>query len=152
VTGTGIQIVRLAESLPDDFEALRHEASAESYRFVEGLREEWLAGRYAGDDDRFVVFAAFHQGELAGIGAVTPDPYDPEPDLLRVRHVYVRPLHRSAGIGRSLAAALIQQGLALAPRLSLRAADPRAAAFWEASGFQPDSGGSRRSHLLSRGA
>lgn len=145
-----IQIVRLAESLPDDFEALRHEASAESYRFVEGLREAWLAGHYAGGDDRFVTFAAFQEGELSGIGALTPDPYDPEPDLLRVRHVYVRPLHRGTGIGRVLAAALIQQGLALAPRLSLRAADPRAAAFWEASGFKPDTGGTRRSHLLAR--
>lgn len=145
-----IQIVRLAESLPDDFEALRHEASAESYRFVEGLREEWLAGHYAGSDDRFAAFAAFQQGELAGIGALTPDPYDPEPDLLRVRHVYVRPLHRGSGVGRALAAALIQQGLALAPRLSLRAGDLHAAAFWEANGFKHDAGGSRRSHLLTR--
>lgn len=147
---TGVQIVRLAESLPDDFEALRSEAGAESFGFIEGLREEWLAGRYAGDDDRFTVFAAFHEGELAGIGAVTPDPYDPAPDLLRMRHVYVRPLHRGAGVGRVLAAALIQQGLALAPRLSLRAADARAAAFWEANGFVPDGADSRRSHLLRR--
>ena len=150
MTETAIQIVRLAESLPDDFEALRQEASAESYRFVEGLREEWLAGQYGGDDERFVTFAAFHEGELAGIGALTPDPYDPAPDLLRVRHVYVRPLRRGSGIGRVLAAALIQQGLDLAPRLSLRAADPRACAFWEANGFTPDTGGPRRSHLLTR--
>ncbi|WP_306227639.1 GNAT family N-acetyltransferase [Bosea beijingensis] len=150
MTATAIQIVRLAESLPDDFEALRQEASAESYRFVEGLREEWLAGRYDGADERFVTFAAYHEGELAGIGALTPDPYDPAPDLLRVRHVYVRPLHRGAGIGRVLAAALIQQGLDLAPRLSLRAADPRASAFWESIGFTPDTGGTRRSHLLTR--
>ncbi len=150
MTETAIQIVRLAESLPDDFEALRHEASAESYRFIEGLREEWLAGRYGGEDERFVTFAAFHEGELAGVGALTPDPYDPAPDLLRVRHVYVRPLHRGAGVGRMIAAALIQQGLDLAPKLSLRSADPRARAFWEANGFAPDTGGTRRSHLLTR--
>ena len=84
MTATTIQIVRLAEGLPDDFEALRQEASAESYRFVEGLHEEWLAGHYDGGDERFVTFAAFHESELAGIGALTPDPYDPAPDLLRV--------------------------------------------------------------------
>lgn len=150
MTPASVQIVRLTDALPDDFEALRLEARAESFAFIEGLREEWLAGRYGGGDDRFAAFAAFEAGELAGIGAVTPDPYDPEPDLLRVRHVYVRPLHRSAGIGRVLAAALIQQGFALAPRLSLRAADRHAAAFWEANGFRPDTGGTRRSHLLTR--
>jgi GNAT superfamily N-acetyltransferase len=150
VNPAGTQIVRLAESLPDDFDALRHEASAEGFRFVESLHEEWSAGRYAGSDDRYALFAAFREGELAGIGAVTPDPYDPAPDLLRVRHVYVRPFHRSAGAGRLLAAALIQQGLELAPRLSLRAGDPRAAAFWEASGFSADTAGIRRSHLLTR--
>ena len=36
------------------------------------------------------------------------------------------------------------------PRLSLRASNPHAAAFWEACGFRPDSGGTRRSHLLTR--
>lgn len=147
---TAIQIVRLTDALPDDFGALRNEASAESYGFIEGLREEWLAGRYDGQDDRFAAFVAFHEGELAGIGALTPDPYDPEPDILRVRHVYVRPLHRGAGVGRTLAAALIQQGLALAPRLSLRAADRHSVAFWEANGFAPSPGGTRRSHLLTR--
>jgi len=150
VTPASVQIVRLSDALPDDFEALRLEARAESFAFIEGLREEWLTGRYGGGDDRFAAFAAFEGGELAGIGAVTPDPYDPEPDLLRVRHVYVRPLHRGAGIGRVLAAALIQQGFALVPRLSLRAADRHAAAFWEANGFRPDTGGTRRSHLLTR--
>ncbi len=150
MTPAGVQVVRLSDALPDDFEALRLEAGAESFAFIERLREEWLAGRYSGNDDRFAAFAAFEAGELAGIGAVTPDPYDPEPDLLRVRHVYVRPLHRGAGIGRVLAAALIQQGFALAPRLSLRAADRPAAAFWEANGFRPDTGGTQRSHLLMR--
>ena len=56
MTATAIQIVRLAEGLPDDFEALRHEANAEGYRFVEGLREEWLAGHYDGGDERFVLY------------------------------------------------------------------------------------------------
>lgn len=142
------QIIRLTDSLPDDFAELRAEAAAEGYRFVDGLWAEWSAGQYAGTDARFTAFAAVCGGELAGVGAITPDPYDPAPDLLRLRHVYVRPGHRGAGIGRVLAGALVQQGLALARRLSLNAADARAAAFWEAIGFQPASTGIRRTHLL----
>jgi GNAT superfamily N-acetyltransferase len=150
VIPTAVQIVRLEESLPDDFEALRAEAIAEGYNFVDGLQREWSDGDYSRGDGRRATFAAFAAGSLAGIGAVTPDPYDPEPDLMRIRHVYVRPGHRGTGAGRMLAAALLQQGLALASRLSLHAADQRAAAFWESLGFRPAESGIRRTHLLTR--
>lgn len=145
-----LQIVRVGEALPDDLPALQDEAAAEGYRFVEGILEEWDAGRYTGEDERNTLLAVYREGVLAAIGAVTPDPYDPAPDVLRIRHVYVRPGNRREGVGRVLASALIQQGLALAPRLSLNAADAGASAFWEAMGFRPDNGGTRRSHLLER--
>lgn len=145
-----LQIVRLSEVLPDDLPALQDEAAAEGYRFVEGILEEWDAGRYQAGDERNTLLAVYREGVLAAIGAVTPDPYDPAPDLLRIRHVYVRPANRREGVGRVLASALIQQGLALAPRLSLNAADAGASTFWEAMGFQRDSSGTRRSHLLMR--
>lgn len=146
----GLQIVRVGDALPDDLPALQDEAAAEGYRFVEGILEEWDAGRYAGEDERNSLLAVYREGVLAAIGAVTPDPYDHAPDLLRLRHVYVRPGNRREGVGRVLASALIQQGLALAPRLSLNAADAGASAFWEAMGFRPDAGGTRRTHLLMR--
>jgi GNAT superfamily N-acetyltransferase len=150
VTPANLQIVRLGEALPDDFPVLQAEAAAEGYRFVEGILEEWDAGRYEDGDERNTLLAVYREGILAAIGAVTPDPYDPAPDLLRIRHVYVRPGNRREGVGHVLATALIQQGLALAPRLSLNAADAGAAAFWEAMGFRPDTGGTRRTHLLTR--
>lgn len=145
-----LQIVRVGEALPDDLPALQDEAAAEGYRFVEGILEEWDAGRYAGEDERNTLLTVYREGVLAAIGAVTPDPYDPAPDLLRIRHVYVRPANRREGVGRVLAGALIQQGLALAPRLSLNAADAGASAFWEAMGFRADRSGTRRTHLLLR--
>ncbi len=150
MTPSNLQIVRLGEALPDDFPVLQAEAAAEGYRFVEGILEEWDAGRYEDGDERNMLLTVYREGILAAIGAVTPDPYDPAPDLLRLRHVYVRPEHRRGGVGRVLASALIQQGFALAPRLSLNAADAGAAAFWEAMGFRPDTGGTRRTHLLTR--
>jgi GNAT superfamily N-acetyltransferase len=150
VIPANLQIAQLSETLPDDLPALQAEAAAEGYRFVEGILEEWSAGRYVSGDERNTLFALYRDGVLAAVGALTPDPYDPAPDLLRIRHVYVRPEHRRGGVGRTLASALIQQGLALAPRLSLNAADAGASAFWEAMGFQPDAGGTRRTHLLMR--
>ena len=107
-------------------------------------------GDYAGDAELPVLLAAFAGGELAGVGALTPDPYDPAPDLARLRHVYVSPTRRRGGIGRALASALVQQGFAVAARLSLRAADARACSFWHAEGFSKETGEMGRTHLLAR--
>lgn len=150
MTGVPIQIVRLSEELPDDFPTLREEARAEGYRLVETFAEEWRAGRYAGPEADHAGFAAFADGRLAALGAITPDPYDPGPDLLRLRHLYVRPPFRRTGVGRVLATSLIQQGLDLAGRLSLRAADERAALFWDSLGFQRVADNPARTHILTR--
>lgn len=96
------------------------------------------------------MLAAFSEGGLAAIGGVTADPCDSAPGLARVRHVYVLPGKRRQGVGRWLATALIQQGLATADRLSLRAADARAVAFWDSQGFSRDHSGTARTHLLTR--
>jgi len=149
LSGTAVQIVRLVESLPDDFHSLLREAASEGYAFLDRLSTEFANGDYAGGDLP-VLFAAFAEGRLAAIGGLTADPYDPAPDLLRLRHVYVRPGDRRSGVGRVLAVALIQQGLALAPRLSLRAADARAAGFWDGLGFGRTSDDETRTHLLTR--
>lgn len=150
MNGVPIQIVRLSDDLPDDFPILREEAAAEGYRLVEALAAEWRAGRYDGPEADHVGFAAFASGDLAALGAITPDPYDSEPGLLRLRHLYVRPAFRRTGVGRVLATALIQQGLDLAERLSLRAADERAATFWDSLGFHRVADKSTRTHLLTR--
>lgn len=150
MTVAAVQIVRIAETPPVGFETLREEAAAEGYGFIDRLAEELVGGIYAGDADLPVMLAAFREGGLVAIGGLTPDPYDSAPDLARIRHVYVRPAMRREGVGRWLTSALIQQGLAVAARLSLRAADARSAAFWEAQGFARDEGGTARTHLLTR--
>jgi len=145
-----VQIVRVLDRLPAEFESLRRDAAGEGYGFLERLADEVARGDYAGDGDLPVLLAAFTEGDFAGIGGLTLDPYDAAPDLARLRHVYVRPSFRRSGVGRALATALVQQGLAIRARLSLRAADERAAAFWHEAGFAPDLGGVTRTHLLTR--
>lgn len=144
------QIVRLTDTLPDDFEALREEAAAENYAFLDRLAAEVRHGDYATEADLPVLLGAFCDGAFAAVGGITRDPYDPAPDLLRLRHVYVRPGFRGRGLGGVIASALIQQGFALAPRLSLRAADERAARFWDQQGFARDDSDAIRSHIAHR--
>lgn len=127
------QTVRL-ETLPPDFEALRMRARSEGYEFLDRLGARWRDGAYLTDRDA-TLFAVFDAGALIAIGAQTFDEYEPSPERRRLRHFYVNPAHRRTGVGRALAGALIQQALALAPILALRATHDASRAFWEAMGF-----------------
>ena len=144
-----IRVDRLGRP-PDALDALRREALAEGYAFVERLAAEWaaapraLGGAWAG-------FAARIGDRLAGVAALTSDPHDPAPDLMRVRHVYVRPGSRRVGVGRALARALLNESGAPAGRLQLRACDARAARFWGSVGFTPVQD-EARPHLAHRAA
>lgn len=142
-----IQVVRL-DPLPDSFGALRAAAKAEGYDFLDRLGVRWRDGMYLDDGDACVL-GVFEGGDLVAVGAQTADEYDPQPDHRRIRHFYVHPEMRRAGVGRALAGALIQQAFALAPRLHLRATHDLSRAFWDAMGFarvdRPD-----RSHEMRR--
>jgi len=142
------QVVRIVADLPERFDDLAGSARAEGYTFLDRLSARWRYGAYA--NDRYAsVFAIFGDATPIAIGAQTFDEYDPSPDHRRLRHFYVHPDARRAGIGRSLAGALIQEAFQIAPRLHLRATHAQSIAFWDAMGFkrvQRDD----RSHILVR--
>ncbi len=133
-----VQIVRIKEALPEAFEALQAEARAETFQHVDRLTADWASGGMRFDREGEALFAAFVEGELAAIGGVTQDEMDPDLGALRMRRVYVRPAFRRRGVGRALAGAMIQQGMAGAIVLTVNAGTPDAPAFWEAMGFVPD--------------
>ncbi len=134
-----LRIVRCDAVLPDAVDTLIAAANAEGFDFVERLRARWRDGAYHDGvnpaDKDASVFAAFVEGELRAIGAQTHDSYDPAPSHRRLRHFYVRPTARRAGVGRALATALIQDAFNIAPRLHLRATHALSTAFWDAMGF-----------------
>lgn len=128
-------ILRVVEALPDDFDVIRDEATAEGVRNMAMLAMEFGAA-----DDPYVdpgaLFAAFSDGELAGVGGVTAQVGLAEP-AMRMRRLYVRPAFRLAGVARALAGAMMQQGFQAAPLLVLNAAASAAAPpFREAMGFE----------------
>lgn len=129
-----VRIARIETELPTAFAPLRVRASAEGFSFLDRLALRWRAGAYDGDA-RVGVLGAWIGGELAAIGAQTPDEYDPHPQHRRLRHFYVAPQWRRSGVGRALAGALTAEAFAIAPRLHLRATHARSVAFWDALGF-----------------
>ena len=134
------QLVRIFDELPEGFGDLVAEASGEGVRNMAVLAERWRAGaRY--EDDGQALLAAFLAGDLAGVGAMTPEPAASEP-ARRLRRLYVRPAFRRRGVATALASALIHEGLDSVRLLTVNARASRAAApLWEAQGFEPDASG-----------
>ncbi len=132
-----IQLVRIIDELPDDFERLRVQAAAEGHRHIERLSQDWASGtqRFAGDGE--ALLTAYQAGELVGIGAITREPSETTEPALRLRRLFVSPGARRNGVGRTLVAALVQEGFDNAGLLTVHTSDAAAGAFWEAQGFQP---------------
>lgn len=130
-----VTILRVVEALPHGFDVMSAEASAEGVRNMAMLKAEFGSA----DDpyvDPGVLFAAFADGALAGVGGVTVQAGLAEP-AMRMRRLYVRPAFRRAGVARALAGAMMQQAFQAAPLLVLNAAASAAAPpFWEAMGFE----------------
>ena len=142
-----IQIVRIEDDLPEAFADLRAEAAAEGFRHVEQLVRDLASDSGPFRREGEGLFAAFVDGELAGVGAVSREHLEPALEAMRMRRCYVRARFRRRGVGRALASAMIQQGLAGAPILTVNAGTPDAPAFWEAMGFEPESRNGR-THVM----
>ncbi|MET0272404.1 MAG: GNAT family N-acetyltransferase [Phenylobacterium sp.] len=128
-----MQIVRVLEDLPDGFATLRAEAAAEGHRHMDRLTAEW-------DDDprQFTaLLAAFVDGELVGVGALTPEPAIEPGAAWRMRRLYVRPSARRRGVASALANALLTEALGLTRLVTVHAGSDEAGRFWESLGFQP---------------
>jgi GNAT superfamily N-acetyltransferase len=140
-----LQIVRIFDDLPEDFDALVAEASGEGVRNMGQLADGWTSeDRLAGarfQDDGEALFAAFLAGTLAGVGGLSVETGAAEP-ARRLRRFYVSPRFRRQGVATALASAVIHEGLDSVSLLTVNAAaSPAAGPFWEAQGFVADTSG-----------
>ena len=133
------------EDLPAGFDALRADALAEGYRFVERLAADWTSRAIRFDREGEALLAAHVNGVLAGIGGLTIEPV--LPGAVRMRRFYVRPAFRRSGVGLQLATALLAR--VIAGRLITVNAAPASFPFWESIGFTPDARDGH-THILNR--
>lgn len=135
-----IQLIRIFDDLPEGFDALRAEATAEGHRNMNRLAADFESGAQRFDRDGEALLAALVGGELAGIGGLTLEPTESSEPTLRMRRLYVGTAHRRAGVARTIVMALVQEGFGYAGLLTVHAGNPGADAFWIAQGFTPVEG------------
>lgn len=132
----GLTLARIFDALPEGFDALRAEADAEGHGNLARLAEEFAADR----EGFTALLAAFSDGQLVGIGGLTPEPEASPGSAYRMRRLFVSARARRRGVGTALANALLNEALGMTRLVTVHAGTPEAAAFWQALGFEPVAG------------
>jgi GNAT superfamily N-acetyltransferase len=130
---TRIQII--ASLTHDDLLPLLTASLSEGYDFVQKLWDEYQSGANRYDKDGAVLLGGYLEDGLWAIGGLHRDPYLNQPDIGRIRHVYVLPSARRMGIGRQLVTALIEHSRAHFRILTLRTPTAHGDAFYRSLGF-----------------
>lgn len=115
--------------------ALADAARAEGFAHVDRLLDGWAsrANRFGGAGERLL--GLFDRTELIGVGGLNRDPYLDDPQIGRIRHVYILPDRRRRGAGKELVGALVEGGAGAFRIIRVRAAKGDAPRFYEAIGF-----------------
>jgi GNAT superfamily N-acetyltransferase len=140
------RLERVIEELPPGFDALRVEAQAAGYQHLDRLARDWASGATRFDRASEALLVVHVDDEFAAVGGLTVDPAIPE--ALRMRRFYVRKRFRRHGIGRRLAAALLERAAEAGRPVTVNAA-AGSAPFWTALGFIPDARDGH-THMLKR--
>lgn len=119
----------------DGIDRLLDEACVEGYSFVETLLEDWATGQNRFDAPGEILCGHLDQGQVVAVGGLNRDPFVGQPDVGRIRRVYVRSDWRRRGVGRVLVSALIEHARMSFRCVRLRADNPRTSAFYETMGF-----------------
>ncbi|WP_447639521.1 GNAT family N-acetyltransferase [Pandoraea norimbergensis] len=122
-------------SLPPQLAELEREASAQGYRFIGRLMDDWRNGSNRFDKPGECLLVAADNGVLAGIGGLNIDPYLPGGTTARLRRLYVANAFRRRGIGEALVAALLKKASPQFHQVRLTTDTESAAVFYVRLGF-----------------
>lgn len=128
--------VRAFDELPDGIADLVELSKAEGHDLVERLVDDWRDGSNRFDRIGEVACRVRLGPELVAVGGLNRDPYIDDPKVGRIRHVYVVPEARGAGVGRALVEALVNHARGRFTRVRVRTMNTAAAGFYRALGFE----------------
>jgi GNAT superfamily N-acetyltransferase len=131
-----IEIVRLEQLPMGDLQPLLEESRAQGFEFLDRLVAEYASGTNRFDKPGEALFGVYRGRILIAVGGLNQDPYLPESDIARVRHVYVLSTWRNQGIGKLLMHAIIGEAKGRFRLLTLRTFSAEADGFYRAIGFQ----------------
>ncbi len=122
-------------ALPLGLRNLAESARLEGHEFVFRFEAEWLDRTCRFDGPGECLFIARSGQRIVGVSGICRDPYQQDPDVGRLRHVYVDAAFRSRGLGRELVFACLASTGTHFRIIRLKTVNPVAARIYERLGF-----------------
>ena len=107
----------------------------EGFRFLRRLINDWQSGANRFDAQGEMLIACTENDKTIAVGGLNLDPYSDDPQIGRIRHVYVDHDHRRRGIGRCLVDKLIAHARNNFRAVRLRTNTPSGDQFYQSLGF-----------------
>ena len=128
-------------------DALLAESEREGFAFLRRLFADWQSGanRFASVGEAF--YLAIENGNVVGVGGLNIDPYAHDPQVARIRHVYISKNHRRRAIGRGLVDRLIELAKGRFQELRLKTDTVGGDLFYRSIGFDSYSEATVASHF-----
>jgi GNAT superfamily N-acetyltransferase len=143
-----IIITRILEIQSDAIDHLVEESLTQGFRFVERLLREYRSGLNCFDQSGELLLTASVQGTVVGIGGLNRDPYCNDPNVGRLRHLYIETVWRKHGVGRLLVNHLVHAASQHYQLLTLRTDTLAADRFYQKLGFKTYPAWENTTHYL----
>jgi GNAT superfamily N-acetyltransferase len=114
---------------------LSAEARNQGYRFIDTLLGEWASARNRFEAPGEILCGYLDQDLLVAVGGLNQDLFIGDPNIGRIRRVYVRSAWRNKGIGRALITTLLDHARMNFHCVRLRSENSDAARLYEKIGF-----------------
>jgi GNAT superfamily N-acetyltransferase len=142
-------IIARVDDLPiGRFGPMLAESEAAGYRFLRRVTDEWQSGANRFTRPGEALLVAEMNSRWVGVCGLSIDPYLEDPEIGRVRNVYVLADCRRTGIGRRLVEEAIAMARGNFDWLRLRGEEAGPARLYESLGFRPCSGIPNCTHIL----
>ncbi len=128
-------------------EDLARESELEGFRFVRRTLLEWNSAKNNFSKKGESFYGVFYEDECIAIGGLNIDPYVDDPDLGRVRHLYVSKKHRRNGVAKLLLTEIIKAAKGNFKQVRLYTPSEVASQLYESFGFSKSSK-EHESHIL----
>ena len=142
-----MEIKKIKDSSIGLLEILANEANSEGYRFVQRTIDEWRNCINTFSKKGEILFGIFISDLCVGIGGLNVDPFINNPNIGRVRHVYISQKYRRKGLATLLLRKIIQIAVKHFELLRLYTENPNASSFYESLGFI-ESKAEKETHIL----